>query len=141
LPFTVNGFSYTVAVGPFHHSIYSVGGTPAAPGYVWWEITVIVHNGQTDREAPLGPAYSSIDSVGATVPCPNPQASCNGVGLADVAPSGVGEMYIVPGGTIQINYESDWPLPQTLNPSSIKWIFVTDPGVGNPTGPQLNVPS
>jgi hypothetical protein len=43
---------------------------------------VTVLNGQTDREAPLGPAYSPIASVGATVPCPNPEPSCNGVALA-----------------------------------------------------------
>jgi hypothetical protein len=138
--FTVDGFQYTVAAGPFSKSIGS-GTTTAAPGSVYWDLTVIVHNVQTDRDAPLSPAYSGIFSVGVNVPCPNPQATCSGVGLEAVAPAMTAD-YFSPGQTIQIQYESGWTLPQTMNPSSIKWIFATDTGPADccPTGPQLDIP-
>jgi hypothetical protein len=139
---TVNGFQYTVATGPIWKSIYNNGGAPAPPGYLFWEITVELHNVQTDREAPAIPTdYMMIDSVDPATGrnCSSSLVSCYSVYMGAVtAPSG----YFAPSQTIQMQYESQREVPQTLNPSSMRWIFVTDSGsfARSPTGVPLDIP-
>jgi hypothetical protein len=104
-------------------------------------MTVTVRNAQTDREAPLGPAYTLINSEGVTVPCPNPQASCDSIDLQALAPS-EGPAYFAPGHSIHLPYESQWVMPQTLDPYSMRWLFVTagDGTIHKFTGVYLDVP-
>lgn len=136
--FTANGFRYTVAAAPFYQSIYNQYGTPAPapPGEIYWELPIYVHNVQTDREAPLGPAYTTIDTVGT-----------NSDELQALGPPPGDTEFIGPGQTVEIVYESPTPMPQTQDPSSLQWVFVTSTntdlaaGTSTSTGPQLVIPS
>ena len=106
---------------------------------------VTVHNVQTDREAPMGPP-TSIDQVrGPSVPCPGGQVECTvqlQPSAAQPAP-GEGPAYFAPGHSIHLLYESQWPVPDTMKPSSFTWMLVTDEGgIAAPaSGVQLDVPS
>jgi hypothetical protein len=124
---TVNGFSYSVAVGPIQRSIYNQGGVPAPPGEHWWQVNVVVRNVQTDREAPILPTTQALIISTGRAPCPNPGEENCYVGLEAPSDSQYAYgTYFNPGQTIQILYDSATPLPDTLSPSSFAFDFNTE---------------
>jgi hypothetical protein len=102
---------------------------------------VTVHNVQTDRGAPLQPAYGYIfaDQPG---PCSvQGEVNCPPISLYSPYGYDLSGSYFDPGQTIQIPYEGG-PVPDTMNPSTFTWSFFiqNEPSSLN-SSVQLDVPS